>query len=173
MYKFEVRIQNSTSSLTYSLMCLSLCVYVDPLIYVFLVLINDVSFAGLSIQAFCDPLQGFCNAILFIFMSKVISKRVITAIKSRLRLLWDANCEVYRSNLKQSPNVPNERHPLIEHKSDTSFWRLVRILLYNSSYHWLITSIDIHVSIAILHILMQREQSKLYCINFMPSITIL
>ena len=40
-----------------------------------------VAFSFLLFQAFCDPLQGFGNAILFIFLSKPIRHRLVSSIE--------------------------------------------------------------------------------------------
>lgn len=73
----------------------------------------------LLMQAFFDPLQGFCNAILFIFMSKVIIRRLFSLLRSRLRLPVNACQEVYTEKLKRCMNAADEREPLIQHESDS------------------------------------------------------
>ena len=40
-------------------------------------------------QAFCDPLQGFVNGIVFIFLTKSISERLLSCIGTPIKWFFD------------------------------------------------------------------------------------
>lgn len=65
-------------------------------------------------QATCDPLQGFCNAVLFVFLSKMLCTRISIASWKLMRSVYCYMCTSHKIRKSIPVQIQTEdKHPLV------------------------------------------------------------
>ena len=65
------------------------------------------------LQAFCDPLQGFVNAILFVFLSKALCCRLLDCSQSLVCRVCCCWCSRRKVNIQDLNQQEEDERPLV------------------------------------------------------------